>query len=504
MYLPTDFMGRVCGRDNSATLPYVLKLPGDADCLAGENGNRTAADLCEQKVAPYKVDLTDRPYCWFMGLLDPVAYGCVCVSYCPGQFSERKLLDGRDYNFCPLELNTTSLADPLNLFSVDYCTYTRPDNPNSFPATTEEQVISLAIKYSPVLRRCFPGARIVNATEILQDTKVYEVLNSGTEIITNLFSFLFRSWRVLIICIVLAFLFSFTYIVLVRIFTAVLVWVTIFLTWIAIAALGAFLTWQGVSLRFQYLAKSLDATVANVIMGIGVGVCAIALVYGFAIIFLFFFIRKAIGIIQEASKAVALMPTIVGLPITFGAAFLLFFAYWILVAVFLWSSGTSNIQRLAVRYTLDYYSQAIFAYHIFGLFWISAFLLYWEYAIIAGSIATWYFRRDKRMSIVGSPIIRAAVRTTLCHLGSIAFGSLIVAVIQMMRYLFERTQRELRKALGNNKISKYLVWLVRALLFVFEIIVRFLNKQAFIQMSIYGTVCAILSFLFTFLSFTFF
>lgn len=59
-------MGRICGLDNSAALANTLKLPLDAECKAGEKGNATAKALCEQTIVPFKIDLTSRPYLWFM------------------------------------------------------------------------------------------------------------------------------------------------------------------------------------------------------------------------------------------------------------------------------------------------------------------------------------------------------------------------------------------------------------------------------------------------------
>jgi len=133
-----------------------------------------------------------------------------------------------------------------------------------------------------------------------------------------------------------------------------------------------------------------------------------------------------------------------------------------------------------VRYTLDYVSQGIFAYHLFCLLWVTNFFLAFEFVVVAGAIGSWYWRRDKRFNL-NEPVLKAVGRTLLYHMGSIALGSMIVAIIQFVRIIFEKAQRELTNRLQNDKIVKGCVWYVRGFLFVFETVVKYINKHAYIQ-----------------------
>lgn len=70
--------------------------------------------------------------------------------------------------------------------------------------------------------------------------------------------------------------------------------------------------------------------------------------------------------------------------------------------------------------------------------------------------------------------------TVIFHLGSIALGSFIIAVIQFIRLLLEYVDKKTRQLQQQNKIAQALMWLVRCLLWCLEKIVAFINRNAYI------------------------
>lgn len=70
------------------------------------------------------------------------------------------------------------------------------------------------------------------------------------------------------------------------------------------------------------------------------------------------------------------------------------------------------------------------------------------------------------------------------HLGSVAFGSLIIAIIQMIRAVLAYIQK---KTKGTQ--STWVKWLMRCLaccMWCFEKFMQFVNKNAYIEISIFG------------------
>jgi solute carrier family 44 (choline transporter-like protein), member 2/4/5 len=72
------------------------------------------------------------------------------------------------------------------------------------------------------------------------------------------------------------------------------------------------------------------------------------------------------------------------------------------------------------------------------------------------------------------------------HLGSIALGSFLIALVELVRILFEYYAKKLEKA-GTNKVTEILLKCTRYLLDCFERVIRFLTENAYIMIAITGS-----------------
>lgn len=71
------------------------------------------------------------------------------------------------------------------------------------------------------------------------------------------------------------------------------------------------------------------------------------------------------------------------------------------------------------------------------------------------------------------------------HFGTLAFGSLIIAIVKLIRLLLEYIQKKVEKKTG--KIARCLFCCCRCCLFCLEKFLKFLNRNAYIVTAIYGT-----------------
>jgi hypothetical protein len=186
LYMPTDYLGRVCGADNTNTAPNWLKLPLNKDCINADKNpkNTTAADLCEEAVKPFKTDLTSRRFLWFMSITDPIRFGGVCVSYCPGAHNKSAV---EKEPFCPPELDQTAVNNTIfskfGFTPNPICTYERADRANlTFPVTDEEQFLQTVLPYGSILRRCIPGAATSTVKQEFQTLVVFRHLLSALSV----------------------------------------------------------------------------------------------------------------------------------------------------------------------------------------------------------------------------------------------------------------------------------------------------------------------------------
>ena len=65
------------------------------------------------------------------------------------------------------------------------------------------------------------------------------------------------------------------------------------------------------------------------------------------------------------------------------------------------------------------------------------------------------------------------------HSGSIAFGALLIALVQLARALLAYTQKKLDGKTG--KVAKALLCMLQCCLWCFEKVLRYINRQAYIE-----------------------
>jgi choline transporter-like protein 2/4/5 len=126
----------------------------------------------------------------------------------------------------------------------------------------------------------------------------------------------------------------------------------------------------------------------------------------------------------------------------------------------------------------------VWAINIFGFLWTHAFTRYIHYMTLSGAFANWYFATDKH-TINGKTVIKSFGRTLRYHLGSIAFGSLILTIVQMIRLAFNYMMKKLEKG-KDNPVIKFLWCCVNCCLKCLERFIDFLNKNSFIMIAIHG------------------
>lgn len=208
------------------------------------------------------------------------------------------------------------------------------------------------------------------------------------------------------------------------------------------------------------------------------------------------FLRKeimlAIACIKQAARAFgAMLVAMTLLPIfqscvTIGILFL-----WVWFIIHLASMGDISTVELPTDSTMTVRVWE-FDEDINRLGWLLLFYLFWilEFSkaigqiIIAMSVAKWYFCRDKK-SIGSGTVIKSISASIYYHTGTAAIGSLIIAVIRLIRALIAKLQKKAQEM--DNKVGQCILCCCQCCLWCFEKFMRFLNKNAYVQTAIFGT-----------------
>ncbi|XP_018804709.1 PREDICTED: CTL-like protein 2 isoform X1 [Bactrocera latifrons] len=122
-------------------------------------------------------------------------------------------------------------------------------------------------------------------------------------------------------------------------------------------------------------------------------------------------------------------------------------------------------------------------YNVFGFFWLTFFIAAFSDMVLALTFATWYWTFRKR-EVPFFTLGRAFRQTIFYHLGTLAFGSLILAVCRMIRVALEYIDSKLKKY--DNSVTRAILCCMKCFFWLLETFLRFLNRNAYIMCAIHG------------------
>lgn len=160
-------------------------------------------------------------------------------------------------------------------------------------------------------------------------------------------------------------------------------------------------------------------------------------------------------------------------------------AYWIVSIVYIWSVGDIKDDRSTPFASIEWEktTRYFFLFDVFGMFWINAFLIGCCQFIIAVGVCTWYFTHTADSG--GSAQLCKGFKWVIrYHLGSIAFGSAIIAICEFLRFMFNYYRKYMMSRAWNNPIMKCIFYTTKYCLDCLNRIVKFIAKHAYIQMAL--------------------
>ncbi|CAI5454560.1 unnamed protein product [Caenorhabditis angaria] len=409
-----------------------------------------------------------------------------------------------------------------------------------------QKCVSYTVKSIPVLQRCFPQAIFSAADTIntaLNASNSLDVLRStfgddgtipndtmitgqGSQVIKQVVEDqpvfhkivhdLSQTWWQTLTLIIAAGVFAFIWTVIMRLLGSLIIWLSILIVIVALG-FGTGYSWNkwnnlktaGATDDYSFhpaFEAYFEMPTTWFVVAI---ICSVFLVIFLLIIL---FIRKRISIacalITESSKAIGSMMSTLLFPIIPFILHIGVFALWGSIAIWLASSGeeicrmketngsvtnTSTICNCNLNISgctyvgIEKDSDRIFwlqLYNLFGFFWLSCFVTALGDIALAGAFASYYWARDKNRDVPTFPVYRALTRALRYNLGSIAFGSLIIAIVKIIRVILEYIDNKLGKS--KNQAVKWFLLCLKCCFWCLEVFFKFLTKNAYIMIAIYG------------------
>uniref|UniRef100_A0A8C5H2U3 Choline transporter-like protein n=1 Tax=Gouania willdenowi TaxID=441366 RepID=A0A8C5H2U3_GOUWI len=203
--------------------------------------------------------------------------------------------------------------------------------------------------------------------------------------------------------------------------------------------------------------------------------------------------------------------------ITF-ALLLVCVAYWGTTALYLATSGNPIYKVVALNSTngdcknvngtvdcdptvkcpsascifIKYNNEGLFQRNLFNLqiynavafLWCVNFVIALGQCTLAGAFASYYWAFNKPADIPYFPVCGAFIRSLRYHVGSLAFGALILTLVQIIRIILEYIDSKLNSA--ENGLARCIMCCLKCCFWCLEKFVKFINRNAYIMVAIYG------------------
>ncbi|KAI8884849.1 DUF580-domain-containing protein [Backusella circina FSU 941] len=147
------------------------------------------------------------------------------------------------------------------------------------------------------------------------------------------------------------------------------------------------------------------------------------------------------------------------------------FSFWFMFAVTgayqRWYSSSSNNSML----------NCVMVFLVFSFYWTSQVITYVAHVILAGVFATVYFTDEQTRH----PVLGSTKRALTTSFGSICFGGLLIAFINVIRYFLQIAQ-----ANTDNGCLSFLICIIQCIVGCAQGLFEWFNYYAFSGVAIYG------------------
>ncbi|KAM4038571.1 LOW QUALITY PROTEIN: choline transporter-like protein 2 [Anomaloglossus baeobatrachus] len=342
-----------------------------------------------------------------------------------------------------------------------------------------------------------------NVTDLVEGAKKANVVLEARQVAMKIFEDYTVSWYWIILGLVIAMIISLIFVVLLRFLAGIMVWVMIVLV-IAVMGYGIFHCYMeyarlkgtaGSDVKLTDLGFQSDLRVYLHLRQTWLAFMIILCIMEVVIILLLIFLRKrimiAIALIKESSRAVGHVMCSLVFPLFTFLMVCLCLAYWAITAVFLSTSNeavykvfnetqcdyasktcdpetfnSTNISRVCPDATCQfayyggdtYYHKYLIVFQVYNAFmflWLANFVIALGQVTLAGAFASYYWAFKKPDDMPAFPIFSSLGRALRYHTGSLAFGSLILAIVQLIRIMLEYLDHKLKEIANTQCLVTY-------------------------------------------------
>ena len=217
-------------------------------------------------------------------------------------------------------------------------------------------------------------------------------------------------------------------------------------------------------------------------------------------------IARCIAIIKESTKVFRAIPGLVVWPII-TIAFLSAVTVWgVMVPFYIFygdvekyydnyqdildaleevGSGSSSVTDYLSSDSA--YKWVLFVIHLFGIVWLIEFIKACAWITMSGAVCYWYFFRESPEHTEKYPLFNSARRVMQYHVGSAAFGALVITICQLIRYALATLDYYTKDLQDANFLYKMIVKCAQCGMWCLQKTIEFISYFGFIYIALQGT-----------------
>ena len=296
---------------------------------------------------------------------------------------------------------------------------------------------------------------------------------------------LYECWIAIALSFVWSLILCMVFLLFVRCCAGVIIYIIIFLILVCLTGLGAFFFVK----REEYDEVN-DSEYYNAMIVLA------WIFWGFAFIWLIFIIcmcnriRLAVALLEATARYIHENCYITLVPFLFFLISIAWYAYWIVLSIFLYSTGEFDKENSSVIAQINWDQKIRYSwwFHLFSLFYWNELINAYSQFVYASTACIWYFTHEKGTD--DHPIKKSFWRGCRYHCGSLAFGALILAIIKfimaVLEYLKKKVDQTFGKKAEQSKIYKCIICCCQCCMACIARTIEFINKHAYIQIALKG------------------
>lgn len=307
-----------------------------------------------------------------------------------------------------------------------------PNNENPTCPGYKNELANIFYDTTMIFNYCIPRAD--EAEDIV--TELYAELDENIGGFGNYINDIKDAWFVMIVMAVVSLLVTITYVWLLKILTKPLLYTSLVLIFLLGCATGYYAYSQTQAMENKDGSEYAAATAGSYVIWI------IVALYSCFIVCNWHNITLGANIMTVAAEFVVENQSIAYQPLYAYALCLPIIIWWTFSAVFIYSMGTPLYEEKKFIATIEggSGSGAMFLYFVFGLFWILSWIIAMQNFSTITTTCMWYFTGEGSDAVEYKRTYSSKMALNWAfkyHAGSMAMGSFLVAIVTVIRLMFE-------------------------------------------------------------------